>query len=290
MVTTKLLQREKLLVVSNISVMTITFLVLGMFITTVAFSQTAIRRLEKQALVTVFFKDEFPEDNILALQKSLLTDERVAGVNYVSKQEAFEIFTELNKDDPILLESISASILPASLEIQAKSVDELPVLADEVSKIDGVEEVKFFKDVIERFKHWSNVIYILGFIIVALLLVISFTIVTVTLRITISSKGKELEVLKLVGASDDYVKKPLIQQGMFFGIFSGFVASLVIILISLVLQLSGVFTGSVEFAFLPNVLLNLITFAVSLSLVLVLSGALLGYFGSLAAIKKYLRY
>ncbi len=284
------LKKEKLLIISNISVMTVTFLVLGLFISVVALSQTALRNLEKQAQVTLFFKDDFPEPNVLALKNTLEADDRVFSVKYVSKEDALALFTELNKDDPILLESISASILPASLEIRTKKLDELPVLAEELRLIDGVEEVKYFKDVIETFRFWSKIAYTIGFSMVAVLILISFAVVMITLRLTINSKGTELEILKLVGASNDYVKKPLIKQSVTFGIVSALIASAILMLISLILQLTGAFTGKIELGFLPDVLISMTIFTILLSFVLIASGFTLGYLGSITAIRKYLNY
>lgn len=286
----KNLKREKLLVTSNIAVMTVTFLVLGVFIMIIALSQTAIRNLEKQAQITLFFKDDFPESNITDLQNKLNEDERVSSTTYISKEDAYAIFSELNKENPELLDSLSASILPASLEIRTKSLEDLPVMAEELNNIDGVEEVKFFKEVIERFRSWSSIAYTIGTALVSVFLLISFAVVMLTLRLTITSKGRELEILKLVGASDEYVKKPLIQQGIFFGVTSGLIASSLLIITSLIVQVTGVYSGSIEFSFAPDILINMTVFTILLSFVLIASGFTLGYFGSMIAIKKYLKY
>lgn len=286
----KNLKRERLLVISNIAIMTITFLVLGAFIMVIALSQTAIRNLEKQAQITLFFKDDFPEANILNLQTEIEQDERVGEVNYISKEDAYAIFSELNQEEPLLLESVSASILPASLEVRTKTLDDLPIVAEELSKVDGVEEVKFFKDVIERFKSWSSVAYTIGLTLVGVFVLISFAVIMITLRLTITSRGTELEILKLVGASNEYVKKPLIKQGIFFGVTSGLISSALLILTSLIVQVTGIYTSGLEFSFLPDILINVTVFTILLSFVLIASGFTLGYFGSIAAIRKYLKY
>lgn len=283
------IKREKLLSISNLLVMTVTFVVLGLFIEIILYSQTAIKLLEQQAQITVFFKDDVPEAKILELKKQFEGDERILAVNYVSKEDAFNIFKELNKDEPVLLESISANILPASLEIKSKNISSLGSLASEYQSIDGVEEVKYFEDVIERFKYWSNIIYIIGFVTLAILFIISYSVIIVTLRTTINSKGVELEILKLVGASDRYVKVPLIYQGMLFGGFSAFLASLFLILGSIFTRVLG-FLGSGLDIYLASVKLDTLVFSVLLSVVLFLSGVFLGYLGSLTAVKKYLQY
>jgi cell division transport system permease protein len=286
----KSLKREKLLVISNIAVMTITFLIFGAFITLVAFSQTALKGLEKQAQVTAFFKDEFKEDQIMTLKKQLEEDARVDSVQYVSKEAAFDIFTEINKNDPELLENLRPSILPASIKVRTKNIADLPILAEELGKVDGVEEIKFFEDVIERFKYWSNMIYVGGFSVVALFLIISFSIVIVTLRITINARGEELEILKLVGASDAYVQKPLLQQGIFFGVVSALIASAILSLILAILQIKGIFGGYIELGLFTQFSVGYLVFILSLAVILITSGFILGYLGSLTAIKKYLRY
>ena len=212
-----LYSREKFLVLSNIAVMTVTFVILGFFFGTAVGMQTAIKRLEEQAQVTLFFEDKYPESEILALKSRFEADERILNVRYISKEQAFQIFTDINKDEPILLEAVSKDILPASLEIRAQRLSDLSSLATEFESLEGVEEVKFFRDVIERFRYWANVIYIVGGGLVLIFLGLSFAIVMSTLRVTIDSNGDEIEIMMLVGATDDYVKGQLLFQGLFFG-------------------------------------------------------------------------
>jgi cell division transport system permease protein len=196
----------------------------------------------------------------------------------------------LNKDEPILLESITASILPASLEVKTKDLADLSTISGEVSGLDGVEEVRFFEDVVARFKFWSNVVYIVGFVLVAAFLVISYSVVISTLRTTIHSKGVELEIMKLVGASDKYVKMPLVYQGIFFGLISSFIASLFIILLGVLASKFGIFSTGITFGFLYGFYVSPLLFTIILSVSLILSGVLLGLVGSNTAVKRYLNY
>jgi len=275
---------------SNILVMFVTFMVLGVFLYVIALSQTAFRYLENQAQVTVFFKDDFVEKNILELKDKYVADKRISEIKYVSKEDAFKIFSEINKNEPALLESISASILPASLEVKAKRISDLSSLAEEFSKIDGVEEVRFFKEVIETFRFWSTTAYIIGFILVGIFMLISYSIVISTIRTTISSKGAELEIMKLVGATDDYVKSPLIYQGVAFGFVSSLVAGIVFVFISAAASFFKVLSFGITFGFLHGLFLHPIVFSVFLLLFLLTSGCLLGYLGSYTAVSKYLKY
>jgi cell division transport system permease protein len=124
----------------------------------------------------------------------------------------------------------------------------------------------------------------------AIFLILSFALVIATLRITITAKGVELEIQKLVGASDRYVKTPLILQGVFYGVVASFTAFLVFLIVSIVLTTTGLPTGSFFVPFLSNARISLVVYTLGLGFFLILSGGLLGYIGSYAAIKKYLDY
>lgn len=286
------MKREKVSTLSNIFVMVVTFTLLGLFISMIVGSQTALKYLENQAELTVFFKDDYQENDILNLKTNLEKDKRIASIKYVSKNDAFKTFSEINKDQPLLLESISASILPASIEIRTTNIKDLSVMATELSSKDGVEEVKYFQDVIERFRKFTTIIYISGTVLVLVFLLISYSVILSTLRATINSKGVELEIYKLVGASNSYVKKPLIYQGVFFGLISSLIASLLvsIIVLGVVILPNDLFYSGLYLFFGPNFIVKPYIFSILLTVLLVISGVALGYLGSSSAVKKYLKY
>ncbi|MBW6441539.1 permease-like cell division protein FtsX [Patescibacteria group bacterium] len=284
------LKKEKLMTVSHFLVMGITFLILGIFINVVVLSQTMLKYLEDQAQVTVFFKDEFGEDKINPFKDQLSSDERISEVTYVSKEEALRIFKEINEDQPVLLESISASVLPASLEIKTKDIADLESLSNELGQKEGVEEVRFYKDVVERFRSVSNTVYIVGAVLVVSFFIISYSVIISSLRTAINSRGSELEVMKLVGANDSYIKKPFIYQGVFFSVMSAVVASILMIILDFGLSKWDIFSKGLSIGFFPDFFISPVNFSLILSCILIVSGFLLGYFGSNAAVKKYLKY
>jgi len=284
------LQKERVLSFANILTMTITFLVLGIFILIVFMSQSTLTYLEQQTQVTAFFKDDFPEESILKLRAELEQKEKVAKVTYISKEDALKIFSEINADEPLLLESISANILPASLKIQTKKIEDLKIIAEELSPHEGIEGVKFFEDVVTKFQRIANVVYIIGFVLTAMFLFVSYSAIVITLRTYINKKGTELEILKLVGASNDYVQKPIITQGLFFSLTSSIIATVILLIGALVASVLGIFSDGLVVPFLAGFKINLIVLNIILGVVLILSGLLLGYLGSKNTVKKYLEY
>lgn len=281
------IHKEKGLTLTNISVMCIALVIMATFLTIGIMLNTVIKNLEQQAQVTVFFKDEYLEPSIMELKASLEKDERIKEVQYVSKQQAFEIFKDLNKSEPILMELASANILPASLEIKTKAISDLEPIAEEMRKKDGVEEVKFFKEVIQQFKNWSTVVYSAVSIITVLVLLVAYGVILATIRLTINSKGKELEILKLVGASNDYVKQPLMYQGVFYGLSAAILTSLLLLIGT---GVTYYFNSGLVIQLFFGLTTNLLIFWAMVSAILVLSGAAISYLGTSTAIKKYLKY
>lgn len=288
----KAAKSEKLFTFANVSFMTATFLVLGLFFIVQVFSQTFLDSLEKEASITIFFKDDFDEPKILDLKFKIENDPRVFNVNYVSKEDALKIFKELNKDEPLLLESVTASVLPASLEIRAKDSKDLDTLYEEYLNLDGVEDIKYFKDIVSKFNFWRNVLSVGVLVLLVILLIMSFAVVVSTIRTAISVRGEEYEILKLVGASDGYIKRPLVYQGAFYGAFSGFLASLIYTILFIVFYFKGWVDvlGIGNLIIFSNYSVPLFMFVPILGFILVISGLLLGFVSSNSAVSKYLKY
>jgi len=129
-------------------------------------------------------------------------------------------------------------------------------------------------------------------VILAILLFVSFSIVISTIRTAISLRGPEYEILKLVGASDDFVKKPLVYQGIMYGGVSAFIASIVYALLLLGGELGGIFKSLAlsDFVLVSNFSVPIWGFAALLVCLLTVSGILLGLLSSVSAIKNYLKY
>ncbi|OGC50438.1 hypothetical protein A2716_04500 [candidate division WWE3 bacterium RIFCSPHIGHO2_01_FULL_40_23] len=279
------LSREPYIAASAVAMLTITFLSLNLFVLSLYFSHKALNYLSDKAQISVFFSDVMAREDILKLKEKYEKDERVQSVRYVSKEDALKIFTEISKDQPALLESVTTNPLPASLEIKAKELSQLSPLADEFSKMENVDDVRFYKDVIDKFKKWVTIVRVSSLVYLSVLFLVSISTVLMTIGITIHGKGLEVEILKLVGATDKYVKGPLILQGVFYGITAAFIST-VIIFIALpfiVPILNSLFRSAGTINLNATVLFSML-------FIELIFGIALGYIGSALAIRKYLKY
>jgi len=269
---------------TSILVMTLTFFVASLFIISAYISNIVLSYLESRAQITAFFRDSATEENIFGFKATLEQTNLTAEVTYISKEEALKIYMGQHKSEPLLLESISSNIFPASLDIRAKNIKDLPVLAGMMEKAEGVEEVVYYKDVISTFQKWSDTIKYVGLFLMGTLALISVLVVLVTVSSAIHSKKEEIVVMRLIGASDWYIRGPFLAQGIFYGLCSALIST---IFISALLPFIYPYFNSI-FSGIPIPSLTPLTILALLGIE-VLFGILLGAFGSIVALRKYLK-
>ncbi len=199
-------------------IMMLTFLAVSIFSFVAIGSSRIITYFESKPQVTAFFKDEAKQENIDALKEQIKATGKVASMKFVSKKEALAIYQEQNKDDPLLLELVTADILPASLEISTKEIKELGSISELLKKSNVVSEVIFQKDVVATLTAWTNALRQIGIVLVVLLSTISIFIVVTITGIKISQRREEIEIMRLLGATKWYIRWPFIFEGMFYGI------------------------------------------------------------------------
>lgn len=251
-------------------------------------TEKVINYYESRPLVSAFFKDETTEEQILEIKKELLARPEVIEAIYTSKEQAFAIYSEQFKDQPELLESIPTNVLPASLDVRTKSLDDLPQIAEFFRGNELVEEkdgVVFYQDVVERFKNLVTVARygLLGLMTVFAL--ISIMIVLSTIGLIIHSMEEEIGIMTLLGASPTYIRLPFIFQGAIFGVLAAFLAGgLLTLAIPIVFPYFRDFFSNVPLSE-PSAIFQLQLIGVE-----VILGALLGSLGSAIAVNRYLRF
>ena len=130
-------------------VMFLTFLALQIFVILAAGSQESLRYFESKPQVIIFFKEGTTSQDVSAIENALKQEGRVTSTKFVSKEDALEIYRERNKNDPMLLELVTASILPASLEISTQSPQDLAPVAEILKKEPVVSDVIVPEDVVQ---------------------------------------------------------------------------------------------------------------------------------------------
>lgn len=274
-----------------------TLFVLAIFILLAGGLTSLLSYFETKPQLTVFFKDEKSKTSVDQLIAKLQATGKMASYQYISKEQALAIYREQNKNDPLLLEMVTADILPSSLEISATSPQYLVELADLAKSETGIDEVVFQKDVVDTLVSWTGTIRKIGAVFLIFLITSTVFILLTSLGMKIALKKEEIEILKLVGATPWYIRKPFIYEGIAYGIIGAFMAFLIVSAVILYLApfitsfLKGIptlylwQTGGVSIVIWPP---SVFLFAL-LWLVLTCVGFLIGVTGSSLAVSRYLK-
>ena len=232
--TLKNISRNKWLSVATVLVSTIVFTTASFFISVSLLAQRAVEVSETKAQLQIYFKTDAPEEEVLFLQEKLEQEPGVDEVEYISQAEALEIYTEFYSEEPDLVESIGQDWLPASLEVRAKSLEELESVTKFVKNEKEVnvyiEEVIYQKDVVDQIKLISRSISTGALTIIAIFSVITVALVVISIAFNIHSHKNEIEIMHLVGSADKYIRRPFILEGVVYTTLGAFIAASLLII------------------------------------------------------------
>lgn len=203
---------------SVIFIMLQTFFVVSIFTIVIVASSRIIDYFEAAPQVTAFFKNEAKQENMDALQEEIKASGKVAAIEFFSKQDSFRLFKEQNKEDELLLSIISADVLPAGLKISAVEIEDLTSISDMVAKNPFVDKVIFQKDIVKTLMDWTSALRKIGVAIIAILALDAIFLMVIITGIRISQKREEIEIMRLIGATNWYIRKPFMLEGMFYGV------------------------------------------------------------------------
>jgi len=295
----KNIKRNRWLSISTVFVSTIVIAISSLFISVAIIAQKAIDYYEMKAQVIVFFKKDAPEADILTFRDKIFNADLIEEIKYISQEEALGIYQQDFADNPDLLSTVTADSLPPSLEVRAKSVDSLLGVIETINKEKEtnayIDEVMYFKDVVDNLKTLSNIINIGSVVLISGLLIITFSLIRITIGFNINAHKEEIQIMHLVGSPDRFIRLPFILEGCFYGLAGGFLASLCILIPWYALI---IYTQNTDFAYWFNQVLidfNLgflrpvnIAFVLIFILIHSIFGGILGITSSFSAVKKYL--
>ncbi|KKR76426.1 MAG: Efflux ABC transporter [Candidatus Levybacteria bacterium GW2011_GWA2_40_8] len=280
----KNIRRSPYQAIAAVFIMMMTFLVFSFFVFIFVGSSKVISYFESKPQVTAFFKDEASQEEINSLRSGVEATGRASEIRFVSKDEALKIYQEQNKNDPLLLELVTAEILPASLEISTHEIEDLSLISSELSKSPIVQEVIYQRDVIATLTSWTNALRRVGIASIIVLSLVSIFIMATIIGIKISHKRQDIEIMRLIGATNWYIRKPYLLEGVFYGVLGSFMGWM---LATLSLWYATPFLST----FLRGIPLFPVSFVSLLVLLLleVILAILLGVLSSYLAVLRYLK-
>jgi cell division transport system permease protein len=283
---------------SSVLVMVITLFVITSTMFLSALLGTALQEIKNKVDINVYFVRTAPEEDILALKKTLETLPEVkTPVEYISRDQALENFRKRNENDELTLQALDElgdNPLGAALNIRAKEPSQYEGIAEflksrgTLSK-DGtniIDKVNYYqnKTAIDALTRMINSANKLGFIITIVLLIISIIITYNTIRLAIFMSKDEIGVMRLVGASKMYIRGPFIVSGAMYGVVSALFVLIFFFPVTL-------YIGNMTEQFFLG--LNLFTYYThnfpQIFIIVLLSGIAIGSFSSFLAVRRHLK-
>ncbi len=265
-------------------VMFLTFLVLSIFILLAAGSQKILQYYESKPQAIAFFKDATTVDDVKTIENALSQTGKVTSLRYISKEEALQIYKDRNKNNPILLELVTANILPTSLEISTANPDDLAPIADVIKKEPIIDEVVYPEDVVASLSKAARLVRIVGGATTSFLIAFASLVILMVIGFKIRLRRTEIETMKLLGASSWFIRLPFLVEGITYGLIGALSAWL------LTYALAWYFIPFVQGNFGDIALLPIspIFMLILLSIEIVVA-FLIGGIGSMAALRRYLK-
>ena len=282
---------------SGLSIATIFIMVLAISLATSLFvfqkaSQVVTKTIDEKMDMYVYFNDELSSDEILKIQNELAKVPEIKGIEYVSRDEALQRFVLRHKDDQTLMESLrelGKNPLLSSLNIRAWEASQYGAISNFLNKSvfnDLIFKVDYQqkKPVIEKLSSISSGVNAAGIVAGIVLSLIAVLVAFNAVKLTIYNSKEEIETMRLVGASNNFIRGPFLVQGIIVGISASLIAFLIfgVGLFFLNSGLSFLLSGFSLFGYFIDswVTVLLIQFTVGIGL---------GVVSSWLAIRKYLK-
>ncbi|MDP9211684.1 MAG: ABC transporter permease [bacterium] len=232
--------RNGWLSVAATGIVTFSLVLVSIFALLMLLGTNVIAAIQEKIDVEVFFNEDAKVADILTLKEQVEKHPNAAAVTYVSKTQALDIYKGQSERNQRLVEQISEeeNPLPASIQIKAKNPDNLDAF-NSVLESDFAEPLvasrsdKENREIIQRLQRIVSFIRNVGLFISLVVLTFAILVVFNTIRIAIFSRREEIEIMRLVGASNAYIRGPFVLEGALYGLIGTGIALLVVYLIVL---------------------------------------------------------
>jgi cell division transport system permease protein len=243
-----------------------------------------IKDLENQNEIVVFV-DESLSDEAMArdLQRNIAAVDNVASAQFVSRGEAMDSF--MSKYDASLMEGIDEDVFRHRFVVRLNDIAYMSQTKTELEAIRGVAKVNAHLDYAKSFVTIRNVVSIVSLVLIVMLIFVSFFIMTNTIKLATFGRREEIAIMKMVGATNGFIRLPFVIEGLVLGMLGGGIAFLA------EWGLYNLVTGRV-IGSMTGTLLNVVPFrdvALPVFIVFMATGILVGVFGGLNAIRNYLK-
>jgi cell division transport system permease protein len=245
-------------------------------------------QVSQNMAVVFFLEKDIAPDEIQTIEEKLTGSPLVLKANFISSQDAVTKFNEKFPELQGIVENLDSNPFPPSFEATLKenllSSDFTAEFIAEMGILPGVEDVQFNRDWIERMQSLSRLASAIGFFLGGILILASFFIISNVIKLNVFSRKDEIEILRMSGATNTFIRIPFLLEGVVLGFLGGLLSLLLLLVL---IRIFPLYLGGSLGALRD--LINFRYLSVAQSVNIVLGGAGIGFMGSLTSLARFLK-
>ncbi len=270
----------------------LSLLIIGVFLVSAVVIDNIVKSVENEVSITAYVDDDAKDSDIQKAQDYIKGISGVASISFTTKDQALENFRSMSSNADIV-DELGGNPLPASINIELSDPQLVQQVADDIAasdefaaiadESDPADSLKYGQRTVERLFSVTNYVRYIGIALIVLLVFIALVFINNTIRLAIMARRKEIAIMRLVGASNGFIRGPFLMEGALHAIIGAVLAIVCLELIHILAlpRLQG------SLAFLP-IELNATAFLIIYAVLLV-AGLLIGLIGSALAMRRYLK-
>lgn len=272
---------------SIISILSVLLILSTVLIIVLSVNKTVGDTKEKINEIKVFLLDGVDEAGIEDLEGKLMDIDGVKDIKFVSKDEGLEsMFQDWENKGYLLEEYKKDNPLPNSFKITVKKIEDINDVADKIKMIPGIETVKYLSEEILHLLTISKYMQIGGFGLIIALIFISIFLISNTIKLSISSRKKEIEIMKYVGATNGYITGPYVFEGILIGLIASLLA---VLAVKYGYSYLYNYVAASKSSIFGDALINPSGIIEDFSIIFITLGVGIGILGSINSLKKLLK-
>lgn len=283
--------RNRMFSVASVATISACIFLFGVFFSIVMNFQYMFQELEKNLCVTVFFDEEITEERIAQIGEEIRVRDEVDSIHYTSEEEAWEAYKlEAFKGYEAVVESFGDDNPlegSSSYEIYLKDASRQSELVEYLKGMDGIRDVKYSATIASNLTDIAVIIGYISAAIIIILFAVSIFLISNTITIGVSVRKEEISIMKLIGATDSFVKAPFVVEGITIGVVGSIIPLIIIYfayeyVVLYIMNRFSLFGNSVWFMGVNEIF----KFLLPVSIIL---GIGIGFIGSHITLRKHVR-
>lgn len=274
-------RRNVLMTVSATLTVAISLTLFGSVLLVREWTDTLAGRWRGNVEINLFLRTDASEPQIEAVQTKIASMPEISEYRYVSREEALAEFREMFKDKKELVENVDPSVLPPSFRIKLRNPEEVDLVANQLNGLPGVDEVQTASETIKKLSRITNFLTLGMGIFVVVFGLAAVLLIANTIRLAVFARRREIGIMKLVGATNWFVRVPFMIEGMLTGLVGSLMAVGAVWLLTGALARVKSYTPLLDAAIGPGT-------AVQVALLVSSLGVVVGALGSGIALRRFL--